>query len=121
VLVAEDEPSLRRLLGRLLDEAGYEVVATRDGDEALSAFAAHRERIAAAVLDAAILPRGAAEVVDGIASVRPDVGFVLVSGAALADDLRARLKTHRGVFLQKPFARRALLRALEDAMAPRST
>ncbi|NIS31097.1 MAG: response regulator, partial [Actinobacteria bacterium] len=38
ILVADDSPSFRAALTRMLVEAGYEVVRARDGVEALSVF-----------------------------------------------------------------------------------
>ena len=116
VLVAEDEPPLERLIKRVLERAGYVVMVARDGEMALAAFAAHRERIDIAVLDAAIAPRGCGEILDRIGAERPAVGLVLASGDALDGDVRKRMLAHDGIFLRKPFAPQALLRAVEDSL-----
>lgn len=121
MLVAEDEPPLERLMKRVLERAGYEVMVARDGDTALEAFAVHRERIDIAVLDAAIVPRGCAEILDRIGAERPSVGIVLASGDALERNVRERLLANDGVFLRKPFAPQALLRAVEDSLVKEST
>ena len=39
ILIADDEPNLRKVLGSLLRREGYEVVEARDGEEALSLLA----------------------------------------------------------------------------------
>jgi polar amino acid transport system substrate-binding protein len=120
VLVAEDEPQLLRLIQRLLERAGYEVLVARDGNVALEEFAAHRERIAIAILDAAITPRGCGELLERIADEHPGPGLVLASGDALESDLRERMLALDGVFLRKPFAPAALLRAIEDSLVRES-
>lgn len=117
VLVAEDEPQLLRLETRLLEEAGYEVVGADDGETALAAVSTHRARIAAAVLDAAIGPRGCGEIVEALARARRGVGIVLASGDTLEDELRRLMLEHDGHFLRKPFAPTELLRAVKDAWA----
>jgi len=116
VLVAEDEPPLERLMKRVLERAGYEVMIARDGDVALETFAAHAARIDIAILDAAIAPRGCGEIIDRIGSERPAVGLVLASGEALEGSLRERMLANDGIFLRKPFAPHALLRAVEDSL-----
>jgi len=116
VLVAEDEPPLVRLMKRVLERAGYEVMVAGDGVSALEAFTIHRERIDIAVLDAAIAPRGCVEILDRIEAERPSVGVVLASGDALNGDVRKRMLAHDGIFLRKPFAPHALLRAVEDSL-----
>jgi DNA-binding response OmpR family regulator len=116
VLVAEDEPPLERLMKRVLERAGYEVMIARDGEMALRTFADHRERIDIAVLDAAIVPRGCGEILDCIGAECPTVGVVLASGDALDGNVRERMLAHDGIFLRKPFAPQALLRAVEDSL-----
>ena len=116
VLVAEDERQLRRLLERLLAQAGYEVLSARDGDEALASVAAHGARIGIAVLDAAIVPRGAGEILEALGKQGRAIGVVLTSGDALEGDLQRLMLDCDGIFLRKPFAPGALLRAMEDSL-----
>jgi len=116
VLVAEDEPPLERLMKRVLERAGYEVLVACDGETALETIATHGERIDIAVLDAAIAPRGCAEILERIAAERPGVGLVLASGEALRSRVRERMLAYDGIFLRKPFAPQALLQAVEDSL-----
>ncbi len=116
VLVAEDESQLLRLLERLLAQAGYEVLSARDGDEALASVAAHGARLGSAVLDAAIVPRGAGEILEALGKQGRAIGVVLTSGDALKDDLHQLMLDCDGIFLRKPFPPSALLRALEDSL-----
>lgn len=116
VLVAEDESQLLRLVERLLVQAGYEVLSARNGDEALSSVVAYGARIGIAVLDAAIAPRGAGEVVEALGKQSRAIGVVLTSGDALEGDLRQLMLDCDGIFLHKPFPPSALLRALEDSL-----
>jgi CheY-like chemotaxis protein len=116
VLVAEDESQLLRLIERLLMEAGYEVLSARNGDEALASVAAYGARIDIAVLDAAIAPRGAGEVVEVLGKQSRGIGVVLTSGDTLEGDLRQLMLDCDGIFLHKPFPPSALLRALEDSL-----
>lgn len=120
VLLAEDEPALLRLIQRLLRREGWDVLAARDVDGALEEFDAHRERIAIAILDAALAPRGCRDLLERIADERPALGLVVASGDALESDLRERILALDGVFLRKPFAPKALLRAVEDSLVKES-
>ena len=116
VLVAEDESQLLSLLERLLARAGYEVLSARDGDEALASVAAYGARIGSAVLDAAIAPRGAGEILEALGKQGRAIGVVLTSGGVLEDDLHQLMLDCDGIFLYKPFPPSALLRALEDSL-----
>jgi len=78
VLVAEDEPPVRRVMVRALEGAGYRVLAAADGVEALEAMEASRAPIDLLVTDL-VMPR--------------------MGGAALADRLRERDPTLRVLFV----------------------
>ena len=56
ILVADDSPSFRAALTRMLVEAGYEVVRARDGVEALSVFYVEQPDVVVEAIDR-FLPR----------------------------------------------------------------
>ena len=80
VLVAEDEPIIRDLLGLMLEGLGFPAWSAADGQEAEDLYLRHRDEIAAAVLDLH-MPR-----LDGPATLRalrgldPRVGCVFITG-----------------------------------------
>jgi DNA-binding NtrC family response regulator len=115
VLIADDEPQLLRLMERVLQRAHYEVLTARDGDEALRASVERGHEIGTVVLDAAIVPNGAGEVLEAVCREDDPVAVVLTSGDSLAEPLSALLREHEGVFLRKPFPPNALLRAVADS------
>jgi len=121
VLVADDEPLLQRLIERVLAGAGYPVVVAADGDAAVRCVERPQPgaAIGAVVLDVTMPPHGGDEALARIVALRPDVGVVLTSGAALGPALRAALDRHRGVFLRKPFAPGALLGAIDESLRRR--
>jgi DNA-binding NtrC family response regulator len=119
VLVADDEIRLLRLMERVLASHGHAVLTARDGDEARRCFEAHRAEIDVAVLDASIVPDGAAVVVETMLEARPDLGVVVTSGGLRADQSSSLRRP--GVFwLPKPFSADALARAVARARGPRA-
>lgn len=116
VLVADDEVILQRLMTRVLERAGFEALAVGDGDAALEAVEREPGRFALAIVDVCMPPRGGGELLRALLERRPDLGFVLTSGAELAPELRALLAERAGVFLCKPFAPEALLAAVGRAL-----
>lgn len=118
VLVADDEVRLLRLMERVLADRGHTVLTARDGDEALRRFEARREEIEVAVLDASIVPDGAAVLAEAMRATRPDLGLVLTGGGLRADE-PPPLRRPGVLWLPKPFGADALARAVVDALAPR--
>ena len=79
VLVADDEPSLRRLLSLMLASAGFETVEARDGVQAVELVKA-RADIAVALIDASMPVMGGVEAARRILDLRSDLPIVMMSG-----------------------------------------
>ena len=116
VLIADDEPQLLRVLVLALEKSGCSVVTANNGVEAISIIRAAPSEVTAVVVDAAISPHGAADVLATIAKERPQLRVVITSGDELSNSLRSVLHAHNGIFLHKPFLPRALLCALKDPL-----
>jgi CheY-like chemotaxis protein len=56
ILVVEDDPAVRHLMGSLLTTFGYGVILAENGDDAVELFEANWEKIDLALLDV-IMPR----------------------------------------------------------------
>lgn len=104
VLVADDEPVIRRLYSRVLSTAGYEVVEAADGEEALAKLAT--TDVALLLLDTS-MPR-----LDGLAVIRrlraeeatARLPIVLVSGTGAEADRIRGLDLGANDYLIKPFS-----------------
>jgi DNA-binding NtrC family response regulator len=114
--VADDEPQLLRVLVRVLEKSGYPVITATDAPEAISAFQAAPDKIDVVVLDGAIDPHGAGEVLEMIVKERPQVGVVITSGDRISESLQSLMLSNDGIFLRKPFPPSTLLRAVEDSL-----
>ena len=118
VLVADDQPHVRRVIERILRGAGYEVVAVADGRAAVEA--ATREPFALVILDAVMPLLGGRAAFEQIRAVVPNMRVLFASGYG-AEELTARFLSDTEVpVLPKPFDPDTLLRtvrALLDAPA----
>jgi PAS domain S-box-containing protein len=109
ILVAEDEPSLRKVLTATLSDLGYRVLMTSDGQEAVHEFERHAGDIALVVLDV-VMPRlGAREVYERMRAIRADAKVLLTTGyAPESTRLGELLASARVPVLEKPFTTQAL-------------
>ena len=114
ILVADDEPLLLQLVSRMLTRSGLQVTTASDATQALSAVERFADSLRAILIDQALPPAGAVEVLRSIRERAPRLGVVVTSGSAPDEATRSFLETCRGRFLRKPFAPSALLRALES-------
>jgi two-component system nitrogen regulation response regulator NtrX len=115
VLIVDDEPNIRRMVGALLSAEGYDVRDAADGGTGLALAEANEPDIALVDL---MMPGD----LDGLALLeklrerRPDVPVVMMSGrAALTDAVRAT-KLGAFTFLEKPLTPEGVLLAISSAL-----
>src|SRR5439155_14973493 len=115
VLIVDDEPNIRRMVGALLAGEGYEV---RDAADGASGVARAVEAEPDVVLLDLMMP-GEMDGMTTLARVRdalPDVPVVMMSGrAGLADAVKAT-KLGAFNFLEKPLTPEGVLLALASAL-----
>jgi len=100
LLLVEDEPISRRALKKLLASSGYEVTATKSGEDALLTLE-NNEEVEAAVVDLELPGMNGAELIRQMEKGRPNVCTVLIS-AQSRESLRALGVSDNFPFLQKP-------------------
>jgi CheY-like chemotaxis protein len=116
ILVVEDDPRVREVLSQALAMAGYDVVATADGEEALAAYAAARTDL---IITDLLMPRkDGVETIRGLRRQHPDARVIAVT-AARGRFNRLTAARHVGArhTLLKPFGMSDLLAAVRDALA----
>lgn len=108
ILLVEDDESLRKSIGRILERAGYRVLIAHNGAEALQVGHAHKGRIDLVLSDARMPVMGGAELVRRISADRIDTKVLVMSG--YTDEIESRvLRNEETPFIEKPFTPAALL------------
>jgi two-component system nitrogen regulation response regulator NtrX len=115
VLIIDDEPNIRRMVGALLGAEGYEV---REAPEGAAGVARALESEPDAVLLDLMMP-GEMDGMAVLAQLRerlPDVPVVMMSGRAGLSDAVKATKLGAFTFLEKPLSPEGVLLALASAM-----
>ena len=119
VLLAEDEPTVRLLMKRVLQRAGFVVLVASDGDEALDLSRGYAGPIDLLVTDVIMPGMGGGELSRRLRQERPGLRVLHVSGYT-AGALRQNEALEDGAaFLQKPFTPRALVSRVVEVMGER--
>ncbi len=113
LLVAEDDAALRRMLRRLLEGAGYEVVEAKDGNDAVFRFVEHRDKVRLAILDMGMPGQNGRLALDEIRKLEPSIPALFLSGYALDPSGR---DGGSAAFVQKPVHPDALLSAVRKQL-----
>jgi DNA-binding response OmpR family regulator len=105
-LLVDDEPKIHRLVHRVLEPAGFEVLDARDGQEAVEMLPVRRPDV---VLLDVVMPR-----LDGMETCRRiravcDIPVVMLTGQSDEDTLVRGLGVGADDYLTKPFSPRELV------------
>ncbi|MEW5740043.1 MAG: ATP-binding protein [Myxococcota bacterium] len=111
VLVVEDEPALRKVVVRVLEAAGFAVLAAPDGEEALRVVAGRLSTIDVVVTDVVMPHLGGPEVVKRLRAERPTLRALFMSGYSDRPLEELGAAAPHSAFLGKPFRPQELVTA----------
>ena len=101
ILIADDEPGIRRMTGILLEDEGYEVKAVENGKEAVDAFFQFQPDLV--LLDQQMPVMSGVEALEKIKSLNPDAIVVLVTAFGSISLAVDAVKKGAYDFIEKPF------------------
>jgi two-component system cell cycle sensor histidine kinase/response regulator CckA len=114
ILVAEDDDAVRAVVKRILQRAGYDVVAVEDGDAACRLAAEQKFHLV--ILDV-VMPGMSCQVALERLQVRlPDARFLLSSGYTAETNVAALLNSAAHELLRKPYDPDRLLRTVRRVL-----
>ena len=120
ILVVEDDAAVRKLVAKILLEAGYRVLIAALPSEAISR-ANWEPSIDVLVTDVVMPEMNGHELAQRLLTLRPDLRVLYISGYT-PDVVRAKgVLTHQESFLQKPFTAAVLTQAVRDLAAGTAT
>ena len=100
ILIADDEPNLRRVLGAILTREGYDVLLATNGEEAVALF----DREPAAIITDLRMPK-----LDGLGVLRranavaPDVPVIIITAHGSIDSAVEAVRAGAFDYIEKPF------------------
>jgi two-component system, cell cycle sensor histidine kinase and response regulator CckA len=119
VLVADDEPLVRALAVRTLEEEGYTVLGAEDGAAAMELLE-QSDGVPDLVITDVIMPRcNGRQLHDAVRARWPDLPVLFISGHIGEEAVLQRLVPRGAPFLQKPFSPDALARTVAELLLQR--
>ena len=118
ILVIDDEPTIRKSVGRLLERAGYRVRTAGTGDEAMALV--RSEHFDAAICDLHIPGVSAVRLCEQIWLAAPDLAgrLIVASGDLTGDGVEELVERTRVPPVSKPFTGADLLLAIGAICPP---
>lgn len=118
ILVAEDEPGVRKLVCEMLTQLGYSVLLAEDGREALRLLEEQRGFVDVILTDVIMPKMGGPELAKCVRSLSPRTKVIYMSGYP-DDTLAVYGPPHPDTeYIQKPFTPAALAEKLRQVLSP---
>jgi CheY-like chemotaxis protein len=117
LLIADDEPGIRRLVRMTLESEGHEILEAADGEQALAiARDQHPDLI---LLDVMMPRRSGLEVCRMLKAdaATADISIILLTARAQETDLKEGEDAGSDGYFMKPFSPIALMRKVDDILA----
>ncbi len=115
VLLVEDEDAVRRLTARILERDGFEVIAARDGNDAIALVGDRLAEIDLVLTDVAMPGMDGHELVRRLRAQRDDLPVLFMSGYT-GDAIVSATPDAASIFVQKPFEARALVQRIRGLL-----
>ena len=104
LLLVEDEPGVRQMACRVLENQGYEVLSAPNGQDALRVARDHRGNPIQLVVSDVIMPRmGGKAMAEWLKTAYPDLKILFTSGYTDGDIVESGVLAAGVVFLPKPY------------------
>jgi two-component system cell cycle sensor histidine kinase/response regulator CckA len=116
LLLVEDEMAVRQSTREFLMRSGYTVLEAHDGEHALHISREYPDPIQMMITDVVMPQMGGARLAEQLASERPDMKVLFVSGYAENTFLRHGTIDVTTRFLQKPFSLRMLAAKIREVL-----
>jgi response regulator RpfG family c-di-GMP phosphodiesterase len=117
VLIVDDEPGIRDMIGGWVESAGYACDVAGNADQALAAADRHTPGVA--LLDVALPGRDGMWLAKALRRQHEDVALLMVTGLQRFDVAVEGMRLGVVDYLLKPFTRAQLLESLRTALAAR--
>jgi PAS domain S-box-containing protein len=114
ILLIDDEETVLKVGGKVLERMGYAVLEARSGKEAVDTFSKHKAKIDLVILDMIMPDMGGGDAYDRIKEIDPWVKVLLSSGYSIEGQAGEIMKRGCDGFIQKPFTATALYEKLKE-------
>ncbi len=116
ILIADDEPAVRKVTETMLKRNGYNVICATDGVDALAIYAQRTHQISIVLTDVMMPLLDGAKLTRALKRINKDVAIIAATGQT--DDCRQSELKQLGVkaILLKPYRTAKLLAALREAI-----
>ena len=116
LLIADDEEAVRVVAKEILERQGFTTLIAVDGREAVDLFTAHRNKVAAALVDLTMPVINGQEVMEALRAMRPDLPVIITSGYSEQEITERFHESPPTAFIKKPYRSRELVMLMKKVL-----
>jgi DNA-binding NtrC family response regulator len=116
VLIVEDDPDMREMLGEILGDAGYETVSHSDARAALKLIKDEREMLDLVITDVRMPGVKGDEILFAVRASRAEAPVIVITAFGSVEHAVEMVKAGAHQYITKPFQAGELLTAVEQAL-----
>ena len=120
ILVVDDEPGVRQLACRMLEEHGYRTLQAGDGSDALELLTGAAESVAMVLTDIRMPTVSGLELERMMCARWPGIPVLLMSGETTQEWIAQVVRDRALHMLRKPFTAEILLQAVREILEHRN-
>jgi PAS domain S-box-containing protein len=117
ILLVEDEEAMRRATKRILEAAGYTILASSDGDDALGVSARYPGEIHLLLTDVIMPHRGGKDLAQELLKSRPSLKVIYMSGYTDDAIVNHGVLESGTNFIGKPFVEDDIIRKVQEVLS----
>ena len=117
ILIIDDDDDVRAVLREMLEDLGYEVFSCKDGAEAVEYYKVNHGSLDIAIVDLSMPRMGGHECIKLFRQINPSARILVSTGYNMVSDTQSLIIKGIAGFIQKPFQREELTRAIAEAVS----
>lgn len=117
ILVVDDEPDVRKLVGAMVTRHGYDVLTADTGDHAIAVFKKHKGPIDLLLTDVVAPGMSGPMLADKLTEMQPELKVLFMSGYDQTQVVQKYVVEKGHALLHKPFTIDELGRKVEEVLS----
>ena len=118
ILVIDDEPEIRKLVGAMVTQFGYAVLTADSGEHALTLYRNHKGHIEMLIADVVAPGMSGPMLADRLTAMQPDLKVLYISGYDNTHVVQKYVVEKGHALLSKPFTLEQLKAKMAELLEP---
>lgn len=115
ILVVDDEVMLRKILTKILGQAGYKVATASNGDEAVQKI--KKGHFDVVIIDMRMPVKDGSQALPVIESLHPKLKIIVLTGYPLSPEIEEKVALGRYHYMVKPFDNQELISKVQSLLS----